>query len=431
MHTTRDTVRYVDPSHIVTLLSDLTPYERKVIDQVNRKVAANESVEAVIDFLFKSTSDISPCDRIGLAFVEEDGERIIAHHMRAAYEPMLLKKGYTEGLRGSSLRRVLQMRTPRIINDLQQYADEHPTRPSPGLLLREGVRSSMTCPLEVEGKVVGVLFRSCRQPDAYNDRQVMLHHVVAERLSQAVAKTHCIAQLEAANHAYSNMLGFVSRELEGPLAGILADAQRLSDGYFGSLYPDQRKSIDRITERARKLQSQVDEYLNLWRVEHEDLKLNLDNRVDFLADVVEPSVDHAREEIDGHEMRLVCGSPSASPLVECDPNLLRMVLGSLLQNAVKYGQRGGEIRLRIERTGRSLRVSVWNQGPGFSPDERSRLFRKFSRLHTPHSRRQSGAGIALYVAWRIIQLHKGHLGAKSEPGQWAEFYFDIPQPVPQ
>ena len=89
----------------------------------------------------------------------------------------------------------------------------------------------------------------------------------------------------------------------------------------------------------------------------------------------------------------------------------------------------GEIRLRVEQPEQRLKVLVWNEGPGFRLSEQSRLFRKFSRLTTPELLQQKGGGVALYTAWRIIQLHRGRLGAKSEHGKWAEFYFEIPQPL--
>ena len=75
---------------------------------INRKIAAHESLDAVMNFLFDATSSICPCDRIGLAFVEEDGGRVISHWARATYTPLLLGLGYAEDINKSSLREVIQ-----------------------------------------------------------------------------------------------------------------------------------------------------------------------------------------------------------------------------------------------------------------------------------------------------------------------------------
>ncbi|MBM3146715.1 MAG: ATP-binding protein [Actinobacteria bacterium] len=75
-----------------------------------------------------------------------------------------------------------------------------------------------------------------------------------------------------------------------------------------------------------------------------------------------------------------------------------------------------------------LLVSVWNEGPGFPPEQRGRLFRRFSRLDTPELKKRRGTGLGLYSARRIVRLHDGRMGADSQEGAWAEFWFSLPQP---
>ena len=74
----------------------------------------------------------------------------------------------------------------------------------------------------------------------------------------------------------------------------------------------------------------------------------------------------------------------------------------------------------------TLRISVWNEGPGFSPGQRNKLFRRFSRLDDPALKSRRGTGVGLYSAWRIIQLHKGRISAESKQGEWARFSIEIP-----
>jgi signal transduction histidine kinase len=115
--------------------------------------------------------------------------------------------------------------------------------------------------------------------------------------------------------------------------------------------------------------------------------------------------------------------------VDCDPSLLIIVLVNLLSNAVHYGASGGALRLTVAPSARRLRVSVWNEGPGFSAAERARLFRKFSRLHAAGAGQRRGTGLGLYNSWRIVQLHHGHIKADAKTGAWAEFTFELPQPL--
>jgi signal transduction histidine kinase len=111
--------------------------------------------------------------------------------------------------------------------------------------------------------------------------------------------------------------------------------------------------------------------------------------------------------------------------------LLRIVTVNLLDNAIKYGNEGGDIRVKAEvlldpKNGQRLRISVWNSGPGFSQSQQDQLFRRFSRLDDPALKSRRGTGVGLYNSWRIVQLHKGRITADSKHGEWAEFSFEIP-----
>jgi len=174
----------------------------------------------------------------------------------------------------------------------------------------------------------------------------------------------------------------------------------------------------------------IREYLDLARMEGGNLVVST-RLVPFRQEVVEPAVELILPSLQARGMLLEQHYPEDLRPIQCDPDLLRIVLVNLLGNAVKYGQEGGTLRLGVMLQDGRLRVTVWNQGPGFSAEERPRLFRKFSRLHAPAFQGVRGTGVGLYTAWRIVQLHGGSIDARSEEGQWAEFSLDLPQPDPE
>jgi hypothetical protein len=406
----------------------LSATEQAAIDRINQKIAGAASLEALIDFLFEAVQPLFDCDRVGVSFVEEDGARLVAHYARASYEPLLLKKGYAEDLAGSSLEQVLRDGRPRVISDLARYAAERPESRSTRLLVREGVRSSMTCPLRVDGRVAGLLFFSSRRSSAYESRHVRIHMGVAERLSQAVEKARRIEQLAEANTAYFEMLGFVSHELKSPLASIVMDAQLLTDGYLGDLADPHRAVVGKIVAKADYLLNLVREYLDLARLEGGELRLRPRDGVDLVADVIEPACDIVAAQAADKGMTVERRYSTQPVTVTADPDLLKIVAVNLVGNAVKYGREGGRIRVSVDTVRAAVEMAVWNEGPGFPPGQRGRLFRKFSRLDTPELRARKGTGVGLYTSWRIVKLHGGSVDARSEEGAWAEFRVVLPQP---
>jgi len=426
----QSTLRYLDPFKGRGDERRISNEERAVLRTINEKIAAKPSLNDVCDFLFETTGTLIPFDRLGLAFMEEDGRRLVSQYARADYQPLLLTKGYVGEMHGSSLEGMTKTCQPRIINDLKSYLEEHPSSHSSYLLVREGIRSSLTCPLVVEGRVLGFIFRSSRERDAYKPHHVQLQMAINERLSQAVEKAWRIEQLVIANHAYMEMLAFVSHEIKNPVASMVTDAKLLSEGYLGPLDARQRDKVVRLIGKGEYLLDLVGEYLDLARIEGGELTLHVEHEVDIVAGVVAPVLDLVHSQLEAAGSRIDLRLPAGSVRADCDPGLLRIVLVNLVGNAVKYGTKGSEVRLTVVREPGRLEMSVWNEGPGFSPEDRGKLFRRFSRLRQPEFRGVRGTGVGLYSAWQIIQLHRGRIRARSEPGSWAEFAFELSQPLP-
>jgi signal transduction histidine kinase len=420
-------LRFLDPPSGGPRAEDFSKAERAVLDTVNQKVAASPTLDDLMDFIFEAVVTIYPCDRIGLSFLEDEGRRVTAHWCRAAYGPVLLQKGYSEDISQSSLRTVLESNQPRIIYDLEDYSKKRPGSHSSAILVREGVRSSLTCNLSVEGKTFGLLFLSSRTSNSYTPHHVWLWLAIAERIGQAVEKAWRIEQLTAANQAYGEMLGFVSHELKSPLASMIMDARVLADGYLGAMDPKQIDKLERLMKKGEFLLDLVREYLDLARMEGGEMPLH-PREARPLEDLLEPAIEMVSSQLEEKQQRLERIGEDAEP-VECDPELMKIVLVNLLSNASKYGNQGGLIRVEYGRDKTGFSFSVYNEGPGFPTEERPRLFRKFSRLQAPKLIAQKGTGVGLYTAWRIVRMHGGTIDATSAQGEWAEFSVTIPQPI--
>ena len=118
-------------------------------------------------------------------------------------------------------------------------------------------------------------------------------------------------------------------------------------------------------------------------------------------------------------------SSAAEPLwVDADPVRLRQVLSNLLDNAIKFTEPGGRIRLAASRAGREAVVVVSDTGRGFEPQELTHIFDLFSQVRPDEGR---GLGIGLSIAHEIVTLHKGRIEARSDgPSRGSEFVVTLP-----
>jgi diguanylate cyclase (GGDEF)-like protein len=187
--------------------------EADALIQLGEKVNAGLLLEEVLDQVFDAFRSIVPYDRIGCSMLEDEGRTVRAVWTRSLGAEPKLRIGYSAPLAGSSLARIIETGRPRIINDLEQYLHEHPGSHSTRLVLSDGVRSSLTCPLVAHGKRIGFVFFSSNRPNSYSERHIGLLMLVAGQLSLVVEKSRLYAELlrakaelETANRSLSQVV---------------------------------------------------------------------------------------------------------------------------------------------------------------------------------------------------------------------------------
>jgi hypothetical protein len=394
------------------------------IDFINNKIASLQSLEEIIDFLFINMQKIIPCDRIAVSFFEENGKRLIIYYVKADYDNIKLDKGYSADIDNSSLEKVFADGTPRVINNLQEYLKTHPASDTTKLLLQEGINSSITAPLSVEGRPVGLLFISSKEHDIYEESHIINHMMIVERLGQAVEKAYRIEQLSDSINSYLEMLSFVSHELKSPLDSMITLGGTLADGYFGEVDEKHKQYILRMVNKAKYMKEMTTQYLTLSRFENKNVDLYI-TETDMVKTILDETIEMIMPLALEKRMEIIRNTPQ-SLMAECDVTMIKIVTNNLLSNAVKYGDENGRIDVTLTSDEKELTLSIRNTGPGFPEEAKAKLFRKFSRIEKKELMKRKGTGVGLYNSWKIIQLHNGHISAESEENKWAEFSFRIP-----
>ncbi len=170
------------------------------LQEISAEVNKGVFIEDTLSLIYDTFAEFIPYDRIGYALLCDDGTRVRSLWSRSRINRIAhLKDGYRANLAGSSLAQVLETGKPRIINDLEAYLAEHPQSVSTQLVLREGVRSSLTCPLQVDGKGIGFLFFSSASKHTYQKLHQEVFVYLAHLVSSIIEKAQLYRQVHELN----------------------------------------------------------------------------------------------------------------------------------------------------------------------------------------------------------------------------------------
>jgi signal transduction histidine kinase len=213
-----------------------------------------------------------------------------------------------------------------------------------------------------------------------------------------------------------------AHEFRSPLASIRMTVDTLGQGYYGGLLPQQEEAVERIERNVGYLEDTLNCVEDLHELEARPIVATGKSveTVELGAEVVAPIL--ARPDYRDNHKRMSLSLAVSEPLrVVAEPRLLAIVVNNLINNAIKYGQAGTDIAVRIDRAGERAILSVRNEGIGIPATDMKRLFTRFGRLKQPGSEGIKGSGLGLYLCRRIVSLLGGSIEASSEPGKYAEF----------
>lgn len=170
------------------------------LQEISAEVNRGLFLEDTLELIYDTFAEFIPYDRIGCALLCDDGTRVRSLWSKSRFNQVSrLKDGYRANLAGSSLERILETGEPRILNDLEAYLVDHPDSISTQLVLQEGVRSSLTCPLLVDGKGIGFIFFSSGSKHTYQQLHQEVFLYLAHLVSSIIEKAQLYRQVHELN----------------------------------------------------------------------------------------------------------------------------------------------------------------------------------------------------------------------------------------
>lgn len=396
-----------------------------LVQSVNQKLNAGLNFEQVLDFVFEFLGLTIPYDRMGIALLENGGDQIRSRWVRSKVPISHLNKGYAAPLAGSSLQAILETGEPRIIDDLRKYSLEHPESHSTKLILKDGMRSSLTCPLLAHGKPIGIVFFSSCKPRSYLREHIAAFRSVADELSIIVEQGRLSAFYEA-GHAKSKSFAMVLHDLRSPLCVIDGFLGLATDSSWYSALDTSDKEIFSVMKRnIGYMHTLVKDLAELEQTAQGEgsLDLQIVPLAKFCADVARDGRVQASAKGMQLTVDLAIDLPYAAKF---DPHDIRRVLDNLLTNAVKFSHRKTEIVLRVWHDDGLLYFSVTDQGPGIPQSERQKLFREFSKTTVRPTEGEQSTGLGLAIAKKIVDKHGGEIFIESIVGQGSTLSFYLP-----
>ena len=250
----------------------------------------------------------------------------------------------------------------------------------------------------------------------------------ASRKSPAISPSGSCADeaLREADRRKDEFLALLGHELRNPLAGIVSGVEVLNQ--IGALDPQVVEVRGIIGRQANHMTRLIDDLLDVSRIVRGKIVLRSE-RLDLAALTRQTVADH-RALVEQGGLVLDTDVAPGPLWVEGDSARLAQILGNLLNNAIKFTDRGGHVgvRLRSDAEGKHALIDVSDTGIGMTPDTVASLFAPFAQAEETLARSRGGLGLGLAVVKGLVELHHGAVTAESSgPSQGSTFTVRLPQ----
>ena len=242
------------------------------------------------------------------------------------------------------------------------------------------------------------------------------------------ALTRATDSLRQLGRLRDDFIDTVSHELKTPLTSILGYLKLLRGQSSGGLTDVQREFVGTAYLNAERLQTLVENLLDLSKLEVHNDALSL------IQTAIGPILDRASGAVTGlitsKGLSFRVGAEPSGLLVRADVAKLNRVLLNLLSNALKFTQPGGRIALRAQAYGVGGRpgvlIQVEDTGTGIAPGDLEKVFEKFYQVDNTATRKVGGTGLGLAICQGLVEAHSGKIWAESRLGVGSTFNVFLP-----
>jgi len=254
-----------------------------------------------------------------------------------------------------------------------------------------------------------------------------------EKLSTLLAQAN--DKLHQLDRAKSEFISIASHQLRTPLTSIKGFGSLLLEGTYGQVPDTQRHALEKIYVSNERLIQLVEDLLNISRMEAG--RMEFDFQEAQIEDLIQEAADTLELSAKAKSLYLHWQKPAlALPKTKIDITKIKEVISNMIDNAIKYSQRGG-VTVRAEKGSffdheareqkNVIRVTVSDTGIGMDKEELESIFNKFERGKQVSHYHTDGTGLGMYVGKKIVEAHHGRIWAESDgKGKGSRFILELP-----
>lgn len=227
--------------------------------------------------------------------------------------------------------------------------------------------------------------------------------------------------LEQSDNVRNNFISDVSHELRTPMTTIGG----FVDGILDDTIPPERQRdyLIIVKEEIGRLSALVNSFLDITRLKADNRSWEFTNF--DINEIIRRTLVGFENKINEKDIRVNISFESETCFVRANMNSIRQVLTNLFENAIKFTDKGGEIRVSVKVKQQEAYISVYNTGCGIAENELKLIFERFYKADKSRSLNRTGTGIGLYIVKDILLRHNKDITVQSREGEFAEFTFTL------
>jgi len=245
-----------------------------------------------------------------------------------------------------------------------------------------------------------------------------------QELEKANEKLQKMDKVKEIDKLKNEFLGITTHELKTPLTPIKIQAQMWLSGNYGKIDKARKNSMEIILRNTTRLASLLDDIMTITKIDQKRLAFNF--REEDITSILKTVGSDAAAEAAQKGLYLKTRIPKNLPKVKADRNRIMQVISDLINNAMKFTEKGG-ITLEAQKTGNYIQLSITDTGVGIPKGELKKIFSRFYQVDHTITRKHRGTGLGLSIVESIIKTHGGRIWAESGGlGKGSAFYFTLP-----